>query len=163
MITTLRPNQCGMLAAAAVRPWGVRVLAVRCDTRFLSCYIPIMQRLLPGIALIILLSGCGTTPINSETTRETVLEYVGTDVGTAGPFFKGGKKELDILPDADRRKAEALIDGGAALFLVYPANRTSDASTGSASRVVLVQHGKIVGDFAAVQKPAISTPPAASK
>ncbi len=122
-----------------------------------------MQRLLPGIALIILLSGCGTTPINSETTRETVLEYVGTDVGTAGPFFKGGKKELDILADADRRKAESLIDEGAALFLVYPANRTTDGSTGSASRVVLVRHGKVVGDFAAMQKAVSPVPAAASK
>ena len=112
-----------------------------------------MQRLLPGVLILLFLSGCGTSPVNSETTRETVLEYLGADVGTAGPFYKGGKQELDILSEADRAKAAALIDHGAALFLVYPANRTAN-STGSANRVVLVQGGKIVGDFTVPAKPA---------
>lgn len=112
-----------------------------------------------GLALLplLLLGGCGTSPTNSETTREVVLQYLGGDVGTAGPFGKGGKKELDVLTPADRQAAEALIDRGAAMFLVYGANAANAAdaqaaAAGGATRVVLVQGGRVVGDFRAQPK-----------
>jgi hypothetical protein len=116
-----------------------------------------MQRFLPGVLIVIFISGCGTTPVNTETTREVVLQYLGGDVGTAGPFYKGGKKELDVLSPEDRRQAEALIDQGAALFLVFGANQTQSGASG-ANRVVLVHGGKIVGDFRASAKPSTPAP-----
>jgi hypothetical protein len=113
-----------------------------------------MQRLIPALFLAILVSGCGTTPVSSETLREVVLQYLGGDVGTAGPFFKGGKKELDGLSASDRAQAEKLIDQGAAVFLVFAGKTSASENTGSTSRIVLVQDSKIVGDFRAAPKPA---------
>jgi hypothetical protein len=106
-----------------------------------------MHRFIAVLAATLLLSlnGCGTSPVSSEQTREVVLQYLGTDVGTAGPFYQGGKKELDILSAGDRQKADALIDQGAALFLIYAAPGTTNA--GHASRVILVHRGSVVGDF----------------
>ncbi len=112
-----------------------------------------MQRFLSCLALVVLLSGCGTSPVDSESTREVVLQYLGGDVGTAGPFGKGGKKELDVLTAADRHQAEQLIDAGASMFLVYGANAANPNQAGGVSRVVLVQHGKIVADLKAEAKP----------
>lgn len=121
-----------------------------------------MQRFLPiGLLLIIgLLSGCGTTALDSESTREVVQEYLGTDaaVGTAGPFGKGGKKELDVLSASDRQKADAMIDHGAVLFLVYAANAATADSAAPVGRVIMVQRGKVVADFHAVTKPAPASP-----
>ena len=118
----------------------------------------IMQRFLPiGLLLIIgLLSGCGTTALDSESTREVVLQYLGTDaaVGTAGPFGKGGKKELDVLSASDRQKAESMIDRGAVLFLVYAANGATTDSAAPVSRVIMVQGGKVTADFRAEPKAA---------
>jgi len=87
--------------------------------------------------------------MGTEAAREVVLQYLGTDVGTAGPFYKGGKEELDGLSAADRQKANGLIDQGASVFLIYPGHPApGDANAGKATRVVLVQHGAVVGDFA---------------
>ncbi|HVU35202.1 MAG TPA: hypothetical protein VHE61_17335 [Opitutaceae bacterium] len=108
----------------------------------------------------LLLTGCGTTPTDAESTREVVLQYVGTDVGTAGPFGKGGKKELTVLTQADRQKADALIDGGASAFTVYGTDPNSPDQTSHVTRVVLVQHNKIVGDFKAPPPPPAAPAPA---
>lgn len=117
-----------------------------------------MQRFLSiGLFLIIgLFSGCGTTALDSESTREVVLQYLGTDaaVGTAGPFGKGGKKELDVLSASDRQKAEAMIDRGAVLFLVYAANTATADTAAPVSRVIMVQGGKVTADFRAEPKAA---------
>jgi hypothetical protein len=113
-----------------------------------------------GLLIITLLAGCGTTAMDSESTREIVLQYLGIDaaVGTAGPFGKGGKKEIDVLSAADRKQVEALIDRGAVLFLVYavtPAAAGESPAPGSnVSRVIVVQGGKVVGDFRAAARPA---------
>lgn len=103
-----------------------------------------MQRFFPGLLALVLLAGCGTSPVNTESTRNTVLQYLGGQVGTAGPFSRGGKKELDVLSAADRQKVSDLIDRGAVIFLVYGGQQ--GASKG-ASRIVVVQGEKIVGDF----------------
>jgi hypothetical protein len=111
--------------------------------------------------MMTLLAGCGTTAMDSESTREIVLQYLGTDaaVGTAGPFGKGGKKEIDVLSATDRKQVEALIDRGAVLFLVYAttpaaAAGESPAPGSNVSRVIVVQGGKVVGDFRAAPRPA---------
>ncbi len=114
-----------------------------------------MQRFLPvGFLIIGLLSGCGTTALDSESTREVVQQYLGVDsaVGTAGPFGKGGKKELDVLSAPDRQKAEGMIDRGAVLFLVYAANTATADSAAPVSQVILVQSGKVVAAFRAEPK-----------
>lgn len=116
-----------------------------------------MQRLLTlGCIVIALLSGCGTSPLDTESTREVVLQYLGADaaVGTAGPFSKGGKKEIDVLSPSDRQKVDDLIDRGAVIFLVYAANSATADSTATVSRVIVVQRGSVVGDFHAPAKPA---------
>jgi hypothetical protein len=112
-----------------------------------------MQRLLPGFLILTLLAGCGTSPVASETTREVVLQYLGQAVGTAGPFGKGGKKELDVLSPADRQKAEAMIDGGAVVFLVYGGHNAQGEPQTGTTRVILVQNNKVIGDFAALPQP----------
>ena len=112
-----------------------------------------MQKLLPGLLTLLILTGCGTTPVSSESTREVVHAYLGADVGTAGPFFKGAKNEIDVLSDADRRQVEALVDRGAAVFLVFAGRGAGAAQTGGASRVIVVQDGRVVGDFHAQPKP----------
>jgi hypothetical protein len=110
-----------------------------------------MQRFLPAIFALLLLAGCGTSPIDTESTREIVLQYLGGQVGTAGPFAaKAAKREADILGEADRRSAEALIDRGAVVFLV----NGERAGTTGASRVILVQNNKVVGDYRPQSKPA---------
>lgn len=113
-----------------------------------------MQRFIIAVLFSILLCGCGTSPVDAESTREIVLQYLGGDVGTAGPFGKGGKKELDVLSDVDRKKAETLIDQGASLFLVFGSHvaNAAAAAQGGATRVVLVQRGRIVADFVTVSR-----------
>jgi hypothetical protein len=117
-----------------------------------------MHRSLLVSSLMLLVAGCGTSAIKSETTREVVLQYLGTDVGTAGPFFKGGKNELGGLSDSDRRQAETLIDQGAAVFLVYSGHRTGDTAGTGADRIVLVSKGQVVGDFRTVAKAPVAAP-----
>lgn len=127
--------------------------------RFPVDFMNTFQRLVPiGIFAVGLLGGCGTTAMDAESSREVVLQYLGADaaVGTAGPFHKGGKSELGVLAPADRERAAALLDRGAELFLVYAgsqggANGTPDSNTtgSNVTRVILVQGGKIAGDFRA--------------
>lgn len=107
-----------------------------------------MQRTWVGLLLMMLLAACGTTPTDSEGKRELVLQYLGTDVGTAGPFYKSAHQEIAVLSNADRRKAEALIEDGAALFLIFQANAAvAPNATRTADRLIFVQKGEIVGDF----------------
>ena len=63
-----------------------------------------------ALASLILLGGCATAPITAETEREIVLQHVAVDAGTAGPFTKKSKHELDILSANDRVEAAALLD-----------------------------------------------------
>ena len=107
-----------------------------------------------SVFLSLTLAGCGTTPTATESTREIVLQYLGADaaVGTAGPFAKSAKREIGVLSPTDRAQAEALIDKGAVVFLVYAAQPASAATeapsaTSTVSRVVLVQRNQVVGDF----------------
>ena len=110
-----------------------------------------MHRLLLLTFATLLLTACGTSPMGTEAAREVVLQYLGTDVGTAGPFYKGGKQELGVLSASDREKASTLIDEGAALFLIYPGHAAArDANAGHPTRVVLIHRGTVVGDFPAV-------------
>jgi hypothetical protein len=100
-----------------------------------------------------LFAGCASAPTTAETGREVVLQYVGTDVGTAGPFSKKSNSELAILSDKDRVTASSLLDHGAVAFLVYSkgANASAVSTPGKAAgtRVILLQHGRVVGDFKA--------------
>ena len=100
-----------------------------------------------AFSLLLLLSGffggCATSPRDSETAREVVLQYLGSDAGTAGPFAKHQKKELDVLPPKERGEALALLDRGAVAFLVFETRK------GGSPRVVLVMSGRVVGDFRA--------------
>ena len=100
---------------------------------------PTMKRILLG--LLLCSAGCATGPRDVEGAREVVLQYLGGNFGTAGPFSRDGKKELDVLAPADRTQAAALLDQGAVAFLAYQA--------GATTRVVLVAKGRIVGDFRA--------------
>lgn len=93
--------------------------------------------------LLALAGGCATSPTVTETTREVVLKYIGGDFGTAGPFSKHGKKELNVLSPKDRDEAAALLDRGAEGFLIFQPKM--------ATRVVLVMKGRVVGDFRAVE------------
>jgi len=106
------------------------------------------------------LGGCANAPTDSETTRETVLQYIGADVGTAGPFGKGAKKELTVLSPADRVQATTLVDRGAQAFLIFapaPAGAGERAEP-VVSRIVFVQHGRIVGDFHATATASTARP-----
>lgn len=124
-----------------------------------------MHRLLVGLTIALLLAGCGTTPTGSETTREAVLQYLGTDsdVGTSGPFGKNGLRELDVLSPQDRRAATSLVNRGAVLFVIYGHNLTDPNATATTTRIILVQRGKVVGDFKAQPQsaPAPAPQPAA--
>lgn len=109
-----------------------------------------MHRFLTLLILATLaLTGCGTSPMDVESTREVVLQYLGGNVGTAGPFGRGGKKELAVLSNADRQRAEAQIDNGAAAFLVFGTDPGAVNQASHVTRVVMVQRNKIVGDYRA--------------
>lgn len=103
-----------------------------------------MTRWVP-LCLLLIGGGCGTSPGGVEATREIVLQYVGRDVGTVGPFSKQAKRELGALSKPDREKALALMDGGAAGFLII------ERDPALANRMVLVAKGKVVGDFPAAK------------
>jgi hypothetical protein len=109
------------------------------------------------VGVMIGIAGCAIAPTDAETTRETVLQYIGSDVGTAGPFGKGGKKELAVLSPTDRAQAETLIDRGAEGFLIFapPPAGADEHAEPVVSRIVFVLHGKIAGDF---QAPAAQRP-----
>lgn len=108
------------------------------------------------LLLLVTLAGCATSPGDSESNREVVLKYLDADVGTAGPFNKQAKKELDVLSEKDRAAATALLEKGGVGFDVFaPA---SSPERGTVARIVIVHAGKIVGDFLAVKPaPAPST------
>ena len=95
--------------------------------------------------LVVLLGGCASSPVDSERTREVVLNYLGAPVGTAGPFSNQAKKEFGVLSPKDQSEASALIDRGAVAFLVF------EAGANSAVRIVLVHKDRVVGDFRAVK------------
>ena len=88
-----------------------------------------------------------------------VLQHVGPGVGTLGPFNRKDKKELGALSPQDRNAAIALLERGALGFLVFGPDDGSKTPTAGAAladfvnvdRIVFVQHGQIVGDFAAVK------------
>lgn len=104
---------------------------------------------------IVLLAGCATGPTRNESDREIVLQYVGGEVGTAGPFGKKAARELDILADTDRTKAVALLERGAVAFFIY--QKTPGAASAAAAaknpasgtRVVVVLNRQIAGDYRA--------------
>ena len=100
--------------------------------------------------VLILLAGCTTSPGNSEANREVVLKYLDADVGTAGPFSKQGKRELDVLSEKDRATALGLLERGAVGFVVFAPAHSAEA--GSVARIVLVLSGKVIGDFPAFAK-----------
>ena len=106
-----------------------------------------------ALASLLVVAGCASAPSAAETEREIVLQYVAVDAGTAGPFSRKSKQELDILSDRDRVAATALLDRGAVAFVVYPKTQISGAaapaSQHAGTRIVLVQHGRVVGDFKA--------------
>ena len=101
-------------------------------------------RLALALSSVLLLSACGTPTAGSESTRAILLQYLGGDVGTVGPFGKGGKKELTVLSDAERAEAEALIDKGAMMFLIYGGSAGGQPGV---SRVVLMQDKQVVRDY----------------
>lgn len=104
-------------------------------------------------SITLLLSGCATASSSPEAQREVVLQYLDASVGTAGPFSRQAKKELDFLSPKDRTDVLALLDRGAVLFLVFeppkPGTNGKSTATASASRAILVSQGKVVGDFRA--------------
>src|SRR4051812_26273234 len=109
----------------------------------------------------LLLSGCASVPDGGpEAAREVVLKNVGEGVGTVGPFNRKDKKELESLSPQDRSAAVALLDRGALGVLVFGPNKEAKraATTSGAladlvvvDRILFVQRGQIVGDFAAVK------------
>ena len=107
-----------------------------------------MKRLL--CLSVLALAGCASAPTDIEGTREVVLKYLNADVGTTGPFSKRNPKDLEVLADGDRAQAHALLDRGAVGFVIFAGPRS--ANTGAETRIVLVQAGKVVGDFRAVAK-----------
>ena len=103
-----------------------------------------------ALVVLVLAAGCATPPTTAETEREIVLQHVAADVGTAGPFSKQSKRELDILSDKDRIEASGLLDRGAVFFLVFAkADASLSGPNVPKTRVVVVQHGRVVGDFRA--------------
>ena len=98
------------------------------------------------LALVVMLcSSCATAPIDTEATREIVLEYVGHEVGTSGPFSKHAKRELAALSAKDRGEAMVLMERGAVGFLIIERNPALP------NRIVLIARRKVVGDFPAAK------------
>ncbi len=99
-----------------------------------------MKSLLSAL-LVLICSGCATAPSDAESTREIVLQYVGREVGTSGPFSKQARHELATLSAPDRAAALALMDRGAVGFLIIERNQANQ------NRIVLITKRKVVGDF----------------
>lgn len=100
---------------------------------------------------LLLLAGCSTySSTDPETTRGVVLKYINTEVGTTGPFSKRNPKDLEILSDADRAQAMTLLNRGAVGFVIFGGSQKAGSETGG--RIVLVQDGKVVGDYWAAAK-----------
>lgn len=107
---------------------------------------PKTMRSLLLVLLVLLAGGCAAAPTTSEERREVVLEYVGHEVGTVGPFSKKGQRELDGLSEKDRKEVVGLIERGAVGFLIIE----PDASR--PNRVIVVSGKRIVGDFPVPKK-----------
>lgn len=105
--------------------------------------------------LLLILGGCATAPSDTESQREIVLRYLDANVGTAGPFSRRASKELGVLSEKDRAEAMALLNRGAAGYLVFEAAGTAadgkSTAAAAATRIILVHHGKVVGDFRGVR------------
>jgi hypothetical protein len=99
-----------------------------------------------------LLAGCGTSPSDTEATRAVALEYLGGNVGTAGPFSRHASKDLDVLSPKDRADALALLERGAVGFQVF------EPGAGGVTRIILVHRGHVVGDFRAAKPHAAPEP-----
>jgi hypothetical protein len=118
-----------------------------------------MRRALLLLSCLLTFAGCASSPEAPEAARQVVLKHVGEGVGTVGPFNRKDKKELASLSPADRAAANALLDRGALGFIVFgPDDGTKTAASGAAlvdmvnvARILFVQHGELVGDFAAVK------------
>lgn len=114
-----------------------------------------------SIIVLSLLALCGcANPANApEAARQLVLQHVGGAVGTVGPFTRKDRKELASLSPQDRNTANALLDRGALGFLICsPENGAAPHTEGGAladlikvDRIIFVQDGRIVGDFAAMK------------
>ncbi len=118
------------------------------------------MRSLPILLVCLLpLCGCASAPDAPEAAREVVLKHVGDGVGTVGPFNRKDKRELASLSATDRAAANALLDRGALGFIVFgPDDGTKTPAAGAAladmvsvARILFVQRGEIVGDFAAAK------------
>ncbi len=103
------------------------------------------MRILVVISIALAVGGCATSPITGEERREVVLQYIGHDVGTVGPFSKRGR-ELDELSEKDRKEAMEMLGRGAQGFLVIEPN------AGLPNRVIVVSGKRIVGDFTTLKK-----------
>jgi hypothetical protein len=111
------------------------------------------------ILSLMMLGGCANPPGGPEIARQVVLQHVGGAVGTIGPFNRKDKKELESLSPQDRSTALALLDRGALGFLICspetgaaPRNANGVlADLIKVDRIIFVQDGQIVGDFAAVK------------
>ena len=108
---------------------------------------------------LLALGGCANPANRPEIARQVVLQHVGGTVGTIGPFNRKDKKELESLSPQDRTTAIALLDRGALGFLICsPDDGTAQRNASGVladlikvARIIFVQDGKIVGDFAAVK------------
>jgi hypothetical protein len=99
------------------------------------------------LALLVLLFGaCASAPTTGEERREVVLEYVGHEVGTVGPFSKKGQRELDGLSEKDRNEVLGMIEHGAVGFLIIEPNVSLP------NRVIVVSGKRIIGDFPSPKK-----------
>jgi hypothetical protein len=106
-----------------------------------------MARLLALLSALAL-AGCATPTDNIETARSLVLTYIGHDVGTLGPFSHHATRELGLLAENHRKDAVAELERGAEGFLIIEPDQAKP------NRIVLIHHGKIVGDFPTISKEA---------
>src|SRR5881398_1356497 len=92
------------------------------------------------VSLAMLVGSCAASPGVGEEHRELVLQYVGHDVGTVGPFSKRAP-ELEGLSEKDRREVIGMLDRGAQGFLVI------EPAPALPNRVIVVSGKRVVGDF----------------
>jgi hypothetical protein len=111
------------------------------------------------ILSLLMLGGCANPANAPEAARQVVLQHVGGKVGTVGPFTRRDRKELASLSPQDRNTANALLGRGALGFLICSPDdgTTPHAEAGpladliKVDRIIFVQDGLIVGDFAATK------------
>ena len=107
-------------------------------------------------SVVLLAGGCAALPATSEERREVVLEYVGHEVGTVGPFTRSGARELEALSEKDRTAAAQMLAHGAQGFLVIEPNASLP------NRIIVISGKRIVGDFPARKGETNQGPPAAA-